>query len=54
MNGKDDRKIISLEISADMRKKLKLAAYDHDMSLSAMVRQMIAWGLERVGKEARK
>ena len=39
--AKDNKKIISLEISENLRKALRKAAFDKDVTVSALIRDIL-------------
>jgi len=41
MKEKDNKKIISLEISDDLRKALRLEAFNQDKTVSALIRDIL-------------
>ena len=41
MKEKDSKKIISLEVSDDLRKALKAAAFNQDKTVSALIRDIL-------------
>ena len=41
MKEKDNKKIISLEISENLRKALRKEAFDRDVTVSALIREIL-------------
>ena len=49
-----DKKMISLEISDDMREQLRLEAFKRKVTISALMRQLLEESLKAINKEETK
>lgn len=49
-----DKKMISLEISDDMREELRLEAFKRKITISALIRQLLEESLKNINSENKK
>lgn len=49
-----DKKMISLEISDEMREQLRLEAFKRKVTISALMRQLLEESLKAINKEENK
>ena len=49
-----DKKMISLEISDEMREQLRLEAFKRKVTISALMRQLLEESLKAINKEETK